>query len=220
MRLNDLERALSTIPPHPAPRADLEQYATPADVAAPLLFEARALGDIEGKVVVDLGCGTGVLAIGASLLGASQVVGIDVDAPSLGVAREAAARLGARAELVEMDVSDWRGEADTVIMNPPFGAQKRGADRAFLEAAFRTAPVVYTMHNARTLLFVEEAAADAGYEATHRWRMAMTLKHQFRHQSKAAVDVDVVALRLERGGLRGAIEGAAEHIAGGFPASL
>src|SRR5436309_2474941 len=98
MRQHELERALSRIPPHPKPRADLEQYATPADVAAPLLFEALALGDIEGKHVVDLGAGTGVLAIGAALLGAREIVGVELDEAAAAVAREQAARLGARAE--------------------------------------------------------------------------------------------------------------------------
>ena len=36
-------------------------------------------GDIEGKVVCDLGSGTGVLAIGASLLGAASVKGVEID---------------------------------------------------------------------------------------------------------------------------------------------
>lgn len=198
IRLRDLERALSAIPPHPKPRAELEQYATPADLAGPLLHEAFAAGDLEGKRVVDLGCGTGIFAIGAALLGAREVVGVDVDDTSLEVARASAARLGARVEWVASDVAAWRGAADTVVMNPPFGAQARGADRAFLDAAFRAAPVVYTLHNASTRAFVESYAQAAGYRATHAWAMRFTLRHQYRHHTKAAQDVDVIALRLER----------------------
>ena len=198
MRLNDIERLLSPIPPHPAPRADLEQYATPAHLAAPLLFEARALGDIEGRRVVDLGCGTGVLALAAALLGASHVTGVDVDAPSLAIARREAARLGVEATWVESDVRAWRGGADTVVMNPPFGAQSRGADRAFLDAAFATAPVVYTLHNAATRAFVEGFAKDAGFVATHAWALRFPLRHQFRHQERAVVEIEVVALRLAK----------------------
>src|SRR5438094_1840697 len=104
MRQHELERLLSRIPPHPRPRADPEQYATPADVAAPLLFEALALGDLEGKRVVDLGAGTGVLAIGAALLGAREVLGVEIDEAAAGVARAEAARLDVRAEFVVADV--------------------------------------------------------------------------------------------------------------------
>lgn len=183
------------MPSHPAPRLDLEQYATPAEIAAPLLFEARALGDIEGRDVVDLGAGTGVLAIGAALLGA-RVRAVEVDAVALGAAREAAGRLGARVEWIEGDVGSWRGRADTVVMNPPFGAQRRGADRAFLDAAFQTAPVVYSMHHAPTLPFVEARAGEAGFRRTHAWRLRFALKHQYRHQERATQEIDVVAVRL------------------------
>ena len=198
MRLNDLERLLATIPPHPRPKAELEQYATPADVAAPLLFEARALGDVEGRSVADLGCGTGVLGIGAALLGAAAVVGVDVDEDAVAVARAEAERLGARVEFLAQDVASWTGRADTVLMNPPFGAQRKGADRPFLDAALRAAPVVYTVANAPARDFTEAYAAKQGFSATHRWRMAMTLRHQYRHQTRARVDVEVVALRFQR----------------------
>lgn len=198
MRLNDLERALSGVPTHPAPRVELEQYATPASLAAPLLHEARAIGDIEGKRVLDLGCGTGVFALGAALLGASSVVGVDVDAAALALARREAQRLGVDVDWVERDVEAWEGLADMVLMNPPFGAQKRGADRPFLDAAFRTAPVVYTIHNATTLGFVEAYAADAGFRRTHAWRMVFPLRHQYRHQERAVQEIEVVALRLTK----------------------
>lgn len=189
---------LSSIPPHPSPKVELEQYATPADLAAPLLFEARALGDIEGKRVADLGCGTGIFAIGAGILGASHVVAVELDPTALGVAQREAARLRTTAEWVEADVSTWQGEADTVIMNPPFGAQQRHADRAFLDTAMRTAPVVYSLHNAATRTFVESYAAQREFRTTHAWRMAFTLSHQFRHHERASKVVDVVALRLAR----------------------
>ncbi len=198
MRLRDLERMLSRVPPHPSPKLELEQYATPADLAGPLLHEALALGDVEGKRVVDLGCGTGVFALGASILGAAEVAGVDVDASALAVARREADRLGARVEWVEADVRAWRGAADTVLMNPPFGAQARGADRAFLDAAFRAAPVVYSLHNAGTRAFVEEYAAAAGFRATHAWAMRFALRHTYRHHEKAVQEIDVVALRLCR----------------------
>lgn len=205
MRLRDLERLLSSIPPHPAPKAALEQYATPASLAAPLLFEAWSLGDIDDKAVLDLGCGTGIFAIGAALLGASRVRALDVDPTALAVAKREAARTRATVEFLEADVRAWSGSADTVLMNPPFGAQVRGADRAFLDAAFRSAPVVYTLHNAATREFVETYALQAGFTSTHAWRLVFPLRHQYAHQEKAVVEVEVVAFRFQKG-LPGASE--------------
>lgn len=200
MRLRDLERLLSSIPPHPAPQAALEQYATPASLAAPLLHEALHLGDIGGRRVLDLGCGTGVFAIGAALLGAGEVAALELDPAALAVARQHAERLGADVEFHQGDVRDWEGAADTVLMNPPFGAQVRGADRAFLDAAFRSAGVVYTLHNATTREFVEAYAAAAGFEPTHQWRLLFPLRHQYAHQERAVKEIEVVAFRFQRVG--------------------
>ena len=48
----------------------VEQYPTDSEIAAQMLWESHLRGDIEGKVIVDLGCGTGILGIGALILGA------------------------------------------------------------------------------------------------------------------------------------------------------
>ena len=44
-----------------------------------LYLAAYTNSDIVGKSVLDLGCGTGRLSLGAAFLGAERVVGIDVD---------------------------------------------------------------------------------------------------------------------------------------------
>ncbi len=75
MKLKNLEMALQRLSGYSCPRAALEQYQTPAPLAARLLFHALMKGDIKGKKICDLGSGTGVLAIGASLLGADRVPG-------------------------------------------------------------------------------------------------------------------------------------------------
>lgn len=48
--------------------------------------------DLRGKTVIDVGSGTGILALAADRLGAERTVGIDVDAATLKVAKENAAR--------------------------------------------------------------------------------------------------------------------------------
>jgi putative methylase len=69
VRKRDLERALSQIETHPTPKAYLEQYTTPSNVAAETLYLAAYVhDDIIDKTVIELGCGTGRLAIGAALL--------------------------------------------------------------------------------------------------------------------------------------------------------
>jgi len=126
-----LEMMLERLEGFSKPSFAREQYSTPASVAAELLFLAAMHNDL-GRVC-DLGSGTGVLAIGAALMGA-QAVGVEIDRDALATARKNADKLGADVDFIRADVKslELRG-IDTVVMNPPFGAQKTSeGDRAFL----------------------------------------------------------------------------------------
>ncbi|HEX2065197.1 MAG TPA: methyltransferase, partial [Candidatus Thermoplasmatota archaeon] len=131
MRRRDLEGRLEAIPGFPSPRPELEQYRTPAPVAAGLLLHADADGAVRDKRVLDLGCGTGTFAVGAALLGARLATGVDVDVEAIALAQQAAAHAGVqeRTWFVAADLQGWRPDPatyDTVVMNPPFGAQAGG----------------------------------------------------------------------------------------------
>ncbi len=104
MKLRRFEMTLQRIRGYQHPTASLEQYQTPAPLAARLLYHALMKGDIEGKRVCDLGCGTGVLAIGAVLLGAEQVRGVDVDPEAVATANANARLFDADIEFIVADV--------------------------------------------------------------------------------------------------------------------
>jgi putative methylase len=105
--------------------------------------------DIIGKTVLDLGCGTGRLALAASFLGARLVVGVDIDKAAVRIASDNAEKAGmkANAQWVISDIDAMVGRFDTVLQNPPFGVQKRAADRKFLEKALEIGEMVYSLHN-------------------------------------------------------------------------
>ena len=160
MKLKNLEMALQRLAGYTKPRASLEQYQTPAPLAARLLYHAYMKRDIEGKRVCDLGSGTGVLAIGAALLGAAPVTGYEIDENAVETARENAALLGADVKFIVADVTDTTsgaitGPFDTVVMNPPFGAQKEHADRPFIDRALQVAPVTYGIFNTGSTPFIQ-----------------------------------------------------------------
>ena len=69
-------------------------------LAARLLYDAFMNDDIEGKRVADLGCGTGILAIGAALLGARTVRAVDLDPAAVRIAGKNAALLGVDVECI------------------------------------------------------------------------------------------------------------------------
>ena len=149
VRKLDLELLLSKIAPHPQPQAHLEQYTIPAETATELLYLATYThGDIIEKTVVDLGCGTGRLAIGSAILGAANVVAVDIDRVAIKTAINNAKQLQ-RSDCVQWiaaDLSALRGHFDTVIQNPPFGVQQAKADRVFLKKALEVGDKIYSLH--------------------------------------------------------------------------
>jgi ribosomal protein L11 methyltransferase len=76
--------------------------------------------DVHGKRVVDIGTGSGVVAMAASLDGASEVVGLDVDQDAIESARTSAA-LNPLPEVIRFEVGDFRASppppADLVLAN-------------------------------------------------------------------------------------------------------
>ncbi len=196
-----LEMALQDIPPHPDPDPDREQYLTPASIAADLVWNATSQGDVSGLKVVDLGCGTGILALAAALLGAGEVVGVDVDEQAIQIAQKQAERLQVLARFLSMDVGAFKEKGDTVIMNPPFGAQKahrRKGDRLFLEKALEVAPVVYSFHLKKTEDFLEKLVQALDGTITHRFYYSFTLPRIYHFHQEEKQEVEVVVLRVEK----------------------
>jgi putative methylase len=150
IRKLDLELFLGKVAPQPNPQARLEQYTTSPQLAANMLYlAAYSNNDIIDKSVVDLGCGTGRLALGAACLGAGNVVGLDIDPLAIKTARENSSKtnLNGTVEWINGDIEAITGCFDTVLQNPPFGVQTREADRAFLVKALEVGKVVYSLHN-------------------------------------------------------------------------
>jgi len=200
VRKRDLEIALQAIAPHPNPKVHLEQYTTPADIAADILFSAcYTYEDIRGKSVLDLGTGTGRLAIGAAILGAEQVVGIDVDAATVQSALSDSRRMQLKVDWVVGDIESVQDPFDTVIMNPPFGTKREHADIRFLRVALKVGKVIYSIHKSTTHSFISRWLKDTGAESEILMTTKMLIPHQynFHHKRRHVVVVDV--LRIVRG---------------------
>lgn len=186
------------------PVASLEQYPTPPELAAHVIHVADLNGDIEARTVVDLGTGTGMLALGAALRSPARVVGIELDAGALSTARRNEPRVGSVTPV------HWiRGDAGrppirpagptTVVMNPPFGAQdgQRHADRRFLQSAAALADVSYSIHNEGSKEFLAAFADDNGGTITHAFRAEFEMERQFEHHTEGSRAIDTEVYRIE-----------------------
>ncbi len=179
MKKKDVEIILSGLETFKKQKLNLEQYQTEAHITADLLWFAFMNGDIEGKVVADLGCGNGVFGIGALLLGAKKVIFLDVDKEAMNLAKKNAAAVERIVEgkltksFSNKSVSSFNRKVDTVIQNPPFGVKKTHADKPFLLKAMKYAEKVYTFHKFETRRFVEKFVLDEG------WKIKLVKKYKF-----------------------------------------
>jgi len=194
MKQRSLEIILEQVKAFESPSAELEQYSTPAPIAARLLHVAYLRGDIADKRVVDLGCGTGVLALGAALLG-GVATGVDSDERALEIARANAQLLGVKVAWLKSSIESFEGCYDTVVMNPPFGAQKRRSDRPFLRKAVGLGEVIYLLHNAVVNGFVRRFIEP--HRVTDAISVKLPIAHTFKFHKEEVRYVDAIIYRIE-----------------------
>ncbi|MDI6798905.1 MAG: METTL5 family protein [Candidatus Aenigmarchaeota archaeon] len=202
MNKKQLEIILSQLKELSLPKPSLEQYAITSSLAAEVLNLAYLHGDIKDKVVFDFGCGSGRLGIGAVMLGAKFVVGIDIDKSAIRTAKENLESYEARISkklpvyFVVCDIGNWFSKAETVVQNPPFGIQTRHADRLFLESALRCGKRIYSLHKngyKKTREFIKKFIEDrkGKIEKTLKYKFSIPHMFKFHKKPKATYNVDL-----------------------------
>lgn len=189
--------AIQKVPKHPNPKVDLEQYSTPATIAADLLWNAYSLGDIADKKVMDLGCGTGIFAIASKLLGAASAIGVDIDKDSIDLASSYCGDV----DFICSDICDLENDfdVDTIFQNPPFGSQKnakKGADLKFISKAIELSPkVLYSFHMASTEEFLISYFEKNDLEITHIFRYNFPIPKIYEFHTRESANVEVIVIR-------------------------
>ena len=207
-----LEIILSKLKLPDSPKPSLEQYTIPGNLAAEILNLAYLSGDIKDKTVFDFGCGSGRLAIGALLLGAKEVVGIDTDANVLDTAEEnfnslilenleLNGSIGS-IRLICNDIKKFSGKCDTVIQNPPFGIQSEHADRIFLEKAIECGKNIYSLHKdgyEKTRDFITKFVESKNGKVEQIIPYKFSIPHMFRFHKKPKKEynVDLYVIRKD-----------------------
>jgi putative methylase len=201
MRKRELEILLEKVLPNPSPKLFFEQYTIPTKTAAEVLFIANNVyNDIKGKRVIDLGCGTGRLAIGAAILEAKEVFGVDIDPIAIKMAKENANRLQVQINLIIGDIECVHNDFDTVLMNPPFGSWRRGADINFLKKAIEISKVVYSLHkrNEKSREHISKKANEFGAKIDKVYELEMIIPWMFNFHRKKKYSIKVDLYRVLR----------------------
>ncbi|XP_045582223.1 rRNA N6-adenosine-methyltransferase METTL5 isoform X1 [Procambarus clarkii] len=207
MKLKELEAWLQDVNGFEIPKIQLEQYETPVHIAARMIHTIESsFGDLEGKVVADLGCGCGVLMIGCALLEASAVFGFDVDNDALKICQRNLEEMEIKsAEIVQMDIKDlatpdsrFLKMFDTVVLNPPFGTKRnQGTDMEFLRVALSLSKsAVYSLHKSATRAHVTKKAADWGVKMQVIAQLRYNLSNTYKFHKKKSIDIEVDFIRF------------------------
>jgi len=205
MKLKQLQYALEEMETFENPKIELEQYTTTPHIAACILHVAQNVyGDIKDKTIADLGCGSGVLCIGAVLSGAKYCAGFDIDQSALLLSQENANERGVidRCDFVLCDIKNLNNcvqlkKFDTIIMNPPFGTREKGADLIFLKTAIKMAKTaVYSLHKTSTRKHVINTAKRLNVCGKVIAELKFNLPASYKFHKKNSVDVEVDLIRF------------------------
>uniref|UniRef100_A0A1B6C5H0 Methyltransferase-like protein 5 n=1 Tax=Clastoptera arizonana TaxID=38151 RepID=A0A1B6C5H0_9HEMI len=204
MKLKTLEQYLQQVEIFENPKVKLEQYATTPHLAACMLHVIQSsFGDIEGKIVADLGCGCGTLTFGAVMLGARFCSGFDIDYDALEKFNMNKNEFEIEnCDAVLCDVTTFFSERgcgffDTVIMNPPFGTRNKGVDLEFVLVGLQLATnAVYSLHKTSTRKHILHKAEVWGVKAKVIAELKFDLPATYKFHSKQSVDIKVDLIRF------------------------
>ena len=197
MKKKELAILLSGLKTFDKPKVNLEQYQTEAELAADALWFAYMAGDIKGKIITDLGCGTGTFGLGALLLGAKKAYMIDIDKETLKIAKENKKILEKElkkklnAELIQKDIRNFKKKSDVVLQNPPFGVQKSHTDKLFLLKAMETAPKIYSFHKIESENFIKRFSEEHDFKSEIIKKYDLPIKRMYFFHSKRIYMVKV-----------------------------
>jgi predicted RNA methylase len=201
LRRKQLSIELSKLAPSPKPQLKWEGYMLDQETAAEMVYIAGWVNDdIRGKKVVDLGCGSGILAVAAAFFRAEWVVGVDIDMEAVKTAKINAYRAGVNVDLVATDIECVTGHFDAVLMNPPFGSWHKGADMQFLKKALEISDVVYSLHkrSKRVRNFLTKKVPELGGSMNQVYEMEVKIRRTYRFHKKKSYPVMVDFYRILR----------------------
>ena len=84
------------------------------------------------------------------------MIGFEIDEDALKIARDYSKKENLDIKWRNLAIENIEENFETILMNPPFGSQRPGADRSFLKKSLEIAVNIWTIHLAETRDFVED----------------------------------------------------------------
>ncbi|MFH0936645.1 MAG: METTL5 family protein [Candidatus Woesearchaeota archaeon] len=182
----------------------LEQYPTECEIAAESLWFAYMQSDIKNKIIADLGCGNGIFGIGSLILGAKQVIFLDIDKEILKIANENLKFIEKKlnkkfdAIFINKHIKDFHKKIDVIIQNPPFGVKNTHADKLFLLISMENSNKIYSFHKIESQNFIEQLSQENGFKAKKVMIFNFPLKKTLFFHTKRVYYVKVGFWKIER----------------------
>lgn len=193
------------------PKIELEQYCIDAQSAVDIVYFAGVeFNDIKNQLVIDLGTGTGRLSIACAYLRASYILSVDIDMNALKILKTNINNLGLETIILPIcsDINHFEIVRQllpkelhiTTIENPPFGVQKKTADRYFLKKAFSFSDVVYSIHlaNQKVHQFITSFIRKFNWEIDYVFPFQLKLDRTYEFHKQKTKSVDVNIYRFKR----------------------
>jgi predicted RNA methylase len=191
------------------PKIKLEQYCIDAISAVDIIYFAGfEFNDIHENLIIDLGTGTGRLSLASSFFNPIKVIGIDLDWSAIQIFKKNILHLKLQHIIypICMDVNDFSFNKDfllndlqvTTIMNPPFGVQRKRADRSFLMSAFTYSNVIYSIHldHQDVFKFISKFVGKNGWTIDYSFPFRMRLERSFPFHSKKMKEINARIYRI------------------------
>jgi len=90
----------------------------------------------------------------------------------------------------------------TTIMNPPFGVQKKTADRFFLQKAFAFSDVVYSIHlaNEKVHKFISKFVSSKNWSINYvlPYRLRLDKTYKFHNQKTKLINVNIYRFKRKK----------------------
>ena len=80
----------------------------------------------------------------------------EIDENAIEIAKKYSEEHNLEIKWINKAIETIEDKFDTIIMNPPFGSQRPGADKIFLEKAMEIATNIWTIHLSETRKFIEK----------------------------------------------------------------